>query len=157
MRTASYPIAVACCLLACSSSAPGADGDWPMWRHDPSLTAYQPTPGAMASEPRVLARHFLGATPGAATFADLLGSGRDAEVLVLAGARLVAYDAAGKRLWESRPEGYVLDRVEWAEDLDGDGANEVMALAGQMGGTRQAYLILDGRTGARRAAIDFIT
>jgi hypothetical protein len=157
MKTASYLIAVACWLLAYSASAPGADGDWPMWRHDPALTAYQPTPGAMASEPRVLARHSLGATPGTATFADLLGSGRDAEVLVLAGARLAAYDSAGKRLWESRPEGYVLDRVGWVVDLDGDGANEVITLAGQMGGTRQAYLILNGRTGAWRAAIDFVT
>lgn len=40
----------------------------------------------MAKEPRILARHFLGASHGTATFADLLGSGRVAEVLVLAGA-----------------------------------------------------------------------
>jgi outer membrane protein assembly factor BamB len=47
--------------------------------------------------------------------------------------------------------------VEWVEDLDGDGRNEVVVLAGHMGGTRQAYLILDGRSGTQRAAIDFIT
>ncbi len=78
-------------------------------------------------------------------------------MLVLAGARLTAYDTDGKRLWECRPHGYVLDHVEWVTDLDGDGRNEVVVLAGQMGGTRQAYLILDGKTGERRAAIDFIT
>src|SRR5262249_14836127 len=102
-------------------------------------------------------RHFLGASPGTATFADLLGSGRDAEVLVLAGARLTAYGADGKQIWESRPQGYVLDHVEWVTDLDGDGRNEVVALAGQMGGTRQAYLGLDADPGERRGAIDFIT
>jgi outer membrane protein assembly factor BamB len=144
-------------LLALTPPILGADGDWPMWRHDPALTGYQPAPGAMAREPRILARHPLGASPGTTTSADLLGSGHDAEVLVLAGARLAAYGAGGERLWERRPQGYVLDHVEWVEDLDGDGRNEVVTLAGHMGGTRQAYLILDGRTGAQRAAIDFIT
>ncbi|HEY2429035.1 MAG TPA: hypothetical protein VGI06_08905 [Acidimicrobiales bacterium] len=144
-------------LLALASPALGADGNWAMWRHDRILTGYQPAPGRMASEPRILATHSLGASPGSATFVDLLGSGRDAEVLVLAGARLAAYRSDGQRLWESAMAGYVLDHVEWVEDLDGDGRNEVVALAGRMGGTRQAYLILDGRSGAQRAAIDFIT
>jgi hypothetical protein len=156
MRPISFPAAIPL-LLALAAPTFGADGDWPMWRHDPALTGYQPTPGAMAKEPRILARHFLGASPGTTTFADLLGSGLDSEVLVLAGAHLTAYEADGKRLWESRTQGHVLDHVEWVEDLDGDGRNEVVALAGQMGGTRQAYLILDGRSGERRAAIDFIT
>ena len=155
MRPISIP-AMIFLLVALVPPTSGADGDWPMWRHDPALTGYQPTPGAMTKEPRILARHFLGASPGVPTFADL-GSGRDAEVLVLAGARLTAYGADGKRLWECRPHGYVLDHVEWVTDLDGDGRNEVVVLAGQMGGTRQAYLILDGKTGERRAAIDFIT
>ena len=155
MKTSPYLMAAL--LLTLALPTLGADGDWPMWRRDSALTGYQPTPGAMAKEPRVLARLFLGASPGTATLADLLGSGRDSEVLVLAGARLAAYGADGERLWESRPQGYVLDHVEWVEDLDGDGRNEVVALAGRMGGTRQAYLILDGRSGERRAAIDFIT
>src|SRR4051812_28567810 len=144
-------------VLFLASPGLGADGDWPMWRHDMSLTGYQPAPGAMSKDPRILARHSLGASPGTATFADLLGSGREAELLVVAGARLAAYGADGKPLWEARPPGYVPDHVEWVEDLDGDGRNEVVALAGQMGGTRQAYLILDGRIGEVRAAIDFIT
>src|SRR3954470_22976537 len=151
------PGLIAALLLVLSPPILGADGDWPMWRHDPAQTGYQPIPGAMTGEPRILAQHSLGASPGTATFADLLGSGRDAEVLVLAGARLAAYRADGQRLWESAPPGYVLDHVEWVEDLDDDGRNEVIALAGQMGGTRQAYLILDGTTGQKRAAIEFIT
>ena len=131
MKTSPYLIAAL--LITLSPPGIGSDGDWPMWRHDPALTGYQPTPEAMAKEPRILARHFLGASPGVPTFADLLGSGRDAEVLVLAAGRLAAYGADGGRLWESRPQGYVLDHVEWVTDLDGDGRNDVVALAGRMG------------------------
>src|SRR5437660_1283633 len=32
-------------LIVLSAPAPGAEGDWPMWRRDPSLTAYQPGAG----------------------------------------------------------------------------------------------------------------
>jgi hypothetical protein len=124
-----------------------------MWRHDTALTAYQPLPAAMTGEPRVLASHVVGTGPGVPTFADLLGTGKDAEVLVVARARLSAYDSSGKRLWEFVPQGYVLGQVEWVDDLDGDGRNEVVALAGRMGGTRQAYLILEGTTGRLRASI----
>ena len=84
MRLILFPAAILL-LMALVPLTSGADGDWPMWRHDPALTGYQPTPGAMAKEPRIVAKHFLGASPGTATFADLLGSGRDAEVLVLGG------------------------------------------------------------------------
>jgi hypothetical protein len=72
MKTSPYLIAA---LLALAPPTLGAEGDWPMCRHDPALTGFQPTLGAMAEEPRVLARHSLGASPGTATFADLLGSG----------------------------------------------------------------------------------
>ncbi len=153
MRPISFP-AMILQLVALVPVASGADGDWPMWRHDPALTGYEATPGAMSKEPRILARHLLGASPDTATFADLLESGRDAERLLFAGARLTACGADGKRHWESRPPGYVLDHVEWVTDVDGDGRNEVVILAGQMSGTRQAYLILDGRSGERRASID---
>ncbi len=51
----------------------------------------------------------------------------------------------------------MLDHAEWVQDLDGDGHNEVVAAAGHMGGTRQAYLIFDGRSGELRAEIKFIT
>ncbi len=143
--------------LTLSSPAQGADGDWPMWRHDTALTAYQPVPGAMTKEPRILAKYFIGAGHGATTFADLLGTGKDSEVLVVARGRLHAYAESGKRLWEYVPQGYVLSQVEWVEDLDGDGRKEVIALAGHMGGTRQAYLILDGATGTRKAVIEIST
>ncbi len=144
-------------LLFTNAVAISAPGDWPMWRHDLLLTGNQPLSGGMAKEPRVLAKYFLGAQQGAATFADLLGSGTNNEVIVNARARLIAYDRNGGQLWESSPEGYVMDHVEWVEDLDGDGQNEVIAVAGHMGLTRQAYLILDGRTGRRRAAIEINT
>src|SRR3989442_741311 len=148
------------CLVAAGiahGSEAGLRGDWAMWRHDAQLTGYQPLPGAIKRAPAVLARYSLGSGQGTPTWADLSGKGGPHEVLMIAGGRLTAYDEKGKRLWESVPQGYVLAKVEWVEDLDGDGHNEVVALAGHMGGTRQAYLILDGRTGAQRAAIEIST
>jgi outer membrane protein assembly factor BamB len=111
----------------------------------------------MKQAPRVLARYFVGAEQGTPTLADLRGTGKKEDIIIAARARLTAYDPQGKRLWESAPAGYVMDHVEWVEDLDGDGHNEVIAVAGHMGITRQAYLILDGRTGAQRAAIEIST
>ncbi len=140
-----------------SGSEARPQGDWPMWRHDARLTGYQPLPGAMKRAPEVLAKYSLGAGPGAATWADLSGKGQAHEILMVARGHLSAYDEKGKRLWECVPQGYVLSKVEWVEDLDGDGQNEVVALAGHMGITRQAYLILDGRTGDQKAAIDINT
>ena len=46
MRPISFPVAILL-LVALVPPTSGADGDWPMWRHDPALTGYQPTPGAM--------------------------------------------------------------------------------------------------------------
>src|SRR5437879_5194176 len=46
--------------LIISAPASAADGQWPMWRHDGRLTGYQPLPGAMKQEPRVLAKYFVG-------------------------------------------------------------------------------------------------
>lgn len=146
----------------------GAEGDWPMWRHDPTLSGHQPVPGSMTKEPRVLARHRPGASPGAATFADLLGSGKDAEVLALAVSRLDAYARDGTPLWQSQPRGHVLGHVEWVDDLDGDGRNKVVVLAwrlpletapsgivtGDIDGDGQPDLLLGGQDGVLRALRD---
>jgi outer membrane protein assembly factor BamB len=141
--------------LAQAARAP--QGDWPTWRHDAQLTAYQPLPAAIKRAPTVLAKYSLGSVSGTPTWADLTGRGSAHEVLVLARARLTAYDENGKQLWQRAPQGYVPAKVEWVEDLDGDGHNEIVLLAGHMGGTRQAYLILDGRTGLQKAAIEIST
>jgi len=132
-----------------------AAGDWPMWRHDTHLTAYQPLPGAMETPPEELARYFLGAGTGAVIPADLSGSGTEQEFLIVARSRLFAYDVQGKKLWECNPAGYWLQQVAYVVDLDGDGKNEVVALAGNLGGTRWAFLILDGQTGHLRASFAF--
>ena len=130
-------------------------GGWPMWRGDAHLTAYQPLPGAMKTPPEMLARYFLGAGTGTVTPADLSGRGTAQEFLIVARARLFAYDAQGKKLWECNPAGYWLQQVAYVADLDGDGRNEVVALAGHLGGTRWAFLILDGQTGHLRASFTF--
>lgn len=155
-----WPAFAAFAALACflnANTLAAAEGEWPMWRHDERLTGYQPLPGAMKQAPRVLARYFLGAEQGTPTLADLRGTGKKEDIIIAARARLTAYDPKGKQLWESAPVGYVMDHVEWVEDLDGDGHSEVIAVAGHMGITRQAYLILDGRTGEQRAAIEIST
>lgn len=144
-------------LLGGAPSASAADGDWPMWRHDNRLTGWQAMPANLTSEPRVLAKYFLGATQGAPTFADLRGTGQSNDIIIVARAKLTAYDADGRKLWESAPAGYVPERVEWVDDLAGDGRKEVVAVAGHVGLTHQAYLILDSRTGALLDAIDFGT
>ena len=149
--------ALAWLLLAFAVTSRAAGGDWPMWRHDTSLTGYQPLPAAMKKAPRILARHFVGAGHGHRTFADLRGTGQESDVLVAARARLFAFNKDGRPLWEAAPPGYVVTGVEWVDDLDGDSHKEVVAVAGHMFGTRQAYLILDARTGRLRAAIDLVT
>src|SRR6267142_1467368 len=47
-------------LLAGVIPISGADGQWPIWRHDGGITGHQPLPGAMKTEPRVLAKYFVG-------------------------------------------------------------------------------------------------
>ena len=130
-------------------------GDWSMWRHNTHLTAYQPLPGTMKSSPEMLGKYFLGAGTGAVTPADLSGIGIEQEFLIVARARLFAYDAEGKKLWECNPLGYCLQQVAYVADLDGDGRNEVVALAGNLGGTRWAFLVIDGQTGKIRASFAF--
>src|SRR5438045_752263 len=92
------------CIMPASAAL---DGQWPMWRHDGVLTAHQPLPGEMEKLPRVLAKHFVGAEQGTATFADVSGTGKKNDVIIAARARLTAYDSTGKRLWESSSPGYV--------------------------------------------------
>lgn len=141
--------------MASNRSPLPAPGDWPAWRRDGHLTAYQPLPGAMKAPPEALARYFLGEEAGVVTPADLSGTGTAQEFLVVARARLFACDAQGRRLWECNPAGYWLQRVEWVADLDGDGRPEVVAQAGHLGGTRWAFLVLDGQTGRLRASFPF--
>lgn len=148
---------IALLLFLLPSGAQAAEGDWPMWRHDNLLTAYQRIPGSMGKEPRILGKHFIGAGHGAIAVADLRGTGHDAEILVAARGHLYAYTESGRQLWEFRPQGYVVSQVQWVDDLDGDGHREVVVLAGHMGGTRQAYLVIEGTTGRQKAAIEIST
>lgn len=109
------------------------------------------------SAPRITARYFLGASPGQRTAADLRSSGKPSDSLVCARGRVATFDKDGKPLWTSDTPGYDISQVQWVEDIDGDGRNEVVVLAGHAGGTRLAYVILDAATGKKRGAIDFLT
>ena len=96
-------------------------GNWPMWRGDAHLTAHQPLPGAMKTPPELLARYFLGAGTGTVTPADLSGMGTAQEFLIVARARLFAYDAQGKKLWECNP---FIPTVDVGEKRGGIGCNK---------------------------------
>ncbi|MEW6754629.1 MAG: FG-GAP-like repeat-containing protein [Candidatus Latescibacterota bacterium] len=130
-------------------------GDWPLWRRDRLLTAHQPLPGALAKAPRVLAETDLGADSGPVLAADLEGSGRARGYLVLARARLHAFDAGGRPLWEASPAGYWLQEVLAVADLDGDGRPEVLLLAGRLGYPCLALVVLEAADGRLRAAHAF--
>jgi hypothetical protein len=143
--------------MLCAQAVAEPAGGWPMWRHDSRLTGYQPLPGGMRQAPRVVAKHFLGASPGTRMPADLRVRGKQDEILVCARGRLSAFDAAGKPMWTSDAAGYDIAGVQWLDDLDGGGRTEIVAVAGHVGGTRQAYVVLDGPTGKSRGAIDIVT
>lgn len=128
-----------------------------MYRQNGRMIGYQPLPGAIAQPPRVVAKHFLGASSGSRTMVDLHGSGHAQDSLVVARGKLSAFDPDGKPIWTSDAAGYDISEVKWIDDLDGDGRNEIVALAGHVGGTRLAYVILDPRNGKKLAAIDFST
>src|SRR5690242_17243379 len=117
-------------ILNLSLVAAAAEGDWPMWRHDTRLSGYQPLAGAMKASPRVLAKYLVGIGAGVQTMADLRGTGQSNELLVVTRARVFAYNSEGMPLWTSAPAGYVVNRIEWVADLDGDGLNEVIVSAG---------------------------
>jgi hypothetical protein len=144
-------------LTPAPSTRPLSRGDWPMYRHDGRMIGYQPLAGAMGQAPQVVAKHFLGASAGARTMADLHGSGHAQDSLVVARGKLFAFDRDGKPLWTSEAPGYDVTDVKWIDDLDGDGRHEIVVQAGHIGGTRLAYVILDSQTGKKLAAIDFIT
>jgi len=130
-------------------------GDWTMWRHDGLLTGYQPLNGNIKTPPKIIASHFLGSGTGAIIPADLSGNGIKQEYLVVARSRIFAYDSGGKQIWESNPPGYWLQQIVYVDDLDADGKSEIVALAGDLGGTRWAFLILDSKTGNLLASYHF--
>jgi hypothetical protein len=52
MRPISFPVTIVLLMVPMLPTY-GAGGDWRMWRHDPALTGYQPTPGGVTKEFRI--------------------------------------------------------------------------------------------------------
>lgn len=127
--------------VGCAFAA--APGDWPEPRHDADLTAVQPVAGAMRSAPAVVAEYDLGRSAPGLTAVD---EGRS-HLAVVAGA-LHCYDPTGRERWVARPAGLTFTRVVACEDLDGDGAKEVVLEAGrpaQPYGAVVSVSLADGR------------
>src|SRR5262245_17275937 len=79
-----------------------AGSDWPMYRHDPALTAASPIRGGLAEAPRVAWSLDLGGpnVPSESVVVrDLTGDGRD-EFLTLSMDSVACRDGRGRLLWK---------------------------------------------------------
>jgi outer membrane protein assembly factor BamB len=114
-------------VVLCRSGA--APGDWPEPRQNSRLTAVQPLPGSMKSAPSVSGQIDLGRTTPAIS-AAALKDGTAVGLSVFAGT-LRCYETNGALRWETHPAGLNFESIVAHEDLDGDGAPEVLLQAGR--------------------------
>jgi len=109
-------------------AAAAAPGDWPEVRQNAQLTAIQPLPGAMEQAPVSLARYNLDRSQPALT--PVAAEGGHVALCIVAGA-LRCYDTTGALRWESHPPGLNFSSIKANEDLDGDGSDEILLMAGR--------------------------
>ncbi len=132
--------------LLCIPITAFAAGDWPEPRHNPHLTASQPTPGAMTSAPAIVAQFDLGRSrPAVAPVPN--DDTAELGLSLVAGA-VHAYRPDGTRAWLSHPAGLNIQQIEAVDDLDGDGTREILAMAGRPTAPYGAGVLLsleDGR------------
>ncbi len=127
-------------LLLALASAVTAHADWPMARHDPARTALNTDPSDLA-RPAIAWSRYLGGlvTNGHMATVDTDGDGV-AEVMYVAGGRLVMKEADDRLVWESPP--LDIDEIVAITDLNGDDSREVVA-----SGSPGAVHVLDIATG----------
>ena len=121
---------LASALLLTMKSAQSAPGDWPRPRQNAALTASQPLPGRMAQAPTLRARWNLGRTRPGFTAASTQGGTPD-RALCLHGGALYCYDLEGRLQWQVHPPGLNFTQITAIADLDGDGHQEVVLMAGR--------------------------
>jgi hypothetical protein len=137
-------------LVAASEEKPPAPAflagsDWPMYRHDPALSAASPLRGGLAEAPRVAWSLDLGGphVPSESVVVrDVTGDGRD-EFLTLSADSVTCRDNRGRLLWklDTFLNPTVLDILDFA----GDGSGGIL-LTTTRAGKVDTYMV-SGRTG----------
>jgi len=105
-------------------------GTWPEPRQNKCLTAIQPLPGAMTESPRTLSKFDWGRSSPKAVTVTQASDSANARVCIVAGA-LHCYDEQSNLKWQSHPVGLNYTKIHAAEDLNGNGAEEVLLKAGR--------------------------
>jgi hypothetical protein len=113
------------CAGVCGGITHAAPGDWPEPRQNAHLTDIQQLPGRMAEAPVPLARLDLGRSQAALTRFTNAADGTALAVSIVGG-ELFCHDTTGTLRWHSHPAGLNFTAVTGAEDLDGDGASEIV-------------------------------
>jgi hypothetical protein len=127
--------------------APGfaAGSDWPMYRHDPALTAASPIRGDLAEAPRVAWSLELGGphVPSESVVVrDVTGHGRD-EFLAVAADSVTCRDSRGRLLWKL--DGFLNPTILDVLDFAGDGSRGILLTTSRAG--RVDTYMVSGRTG----------
>jgi hypothetical protein len=122
-----------------------AGSDWPMYRHDPALTAASPIRGGLAEAPRVAWSLELGGphVPSESVVVrDVTGDGRD-EFLTLAADSVACRDNRGRLLWKL--DNFLNPAILDVLDFAGDGSRGIV-LTTSRAGKVDTYMV-NGRTG----------
>ncbi len=132
--------------------AAAAPGGWPEPRQNPQLTALQVLPGSMRTTPVLRASLDRGRSQPAIALVSETPEGPVALALHAGG--LYCFDQQGQTRWFSHPAGLNFDKVVCVEDLDGDGAGEVLLTAGRSAQPYGAAVMLSLQDGAVRWRYD---
>ena len=147
LRVAIVLIAV----LARSSIVPAADpnplagSDWPMYRHDPALTAAPPLRGGFAEAPRVAWSADLGGANVPSehiVVGDFRGERRE-EFLALGADAVTCRDSRGRVLWKL--DKVLNPRVIDVQDFVGDGSRGILLTTSRAG--KVDTHVVNGKTG----------
>lgn len=137
-------------LVAAADANPGGrqfspGSDWPMYRHDPALTAASPIVGGLARQPAVAWTLDLGGPhipQESIVVRDITGEGRD-EFLTLSADAIVCRDNRGRILWKL--DNVLNPTIIDIQDFAGDGSRGIL-LTTTRAGKVDTYMI-NGRTG----------
>ncbi|HEY7311865.1 MAG TPA: hypothetical protein VH643_21050 [Gemmataceae bacterium] len=124
---------------------PPPSSDWPMYRHDPALTAVSPLRGGLAEAPQPAWSLDLGGPKVPAervVVRDVTGDGQD-EFLTLSADTVTCRDSRGRVLW-TLPH-FLSANVVDVRDFVGDGSRGIL-LTTFLAGKTDTYMV-GGRTG----------